>query len=334
VSDRRSAKLKDDVGIPWTLVGRVGAGGGRRRLLVGPGEQVAVRGGRDGLAVCRGGAGCDGEVLVRPVIYPEGSYIVAATVLLYGGCVVPLPCPTPRSGRVTTADGRPLAGAEIRVESWNLSMPGAFKESLAHTSVTRTDADGRWSVPGGAALRFELPIPEMPVVADEVTVEATGMAPEHFPTFFTHGAKDEAEGSSFHVTWDGRPPWSVVTLPVFGFTGGAGQRAAVHVGGMILVGRDLVGAGVRAELAAGINAASAATGLVFTFRAAAPFLGVELNGRYMRPWSSDDGRHVEWGPELGLDVDSWRLTFTALGPSVATPFDRRRVVVGFGWGYF
>ena len=262
-------------------------------------------------------------------------WVVAAAVLGDGACVLPMPCPKPRSGQVTTADGKPVADAEIRVETWNLSMPGAFKESLTHTSVTKTDPDGRWSVPGGATLRFALPVPEMPAFGDELTVQPVGMAAVHLPLAFGHDARGRAEEpSSLRVTWDGPPPWSVTTLPTFGIVVGAGQKAAIHVGGMILVGRDKVGVGVRGELAAGINAASAATGFVVPFRATMPILGVELNGRYMRPWSSDNNRRAEWGPEIGLNIDSWRLTFAALGPGVLTPLDQRRIVVGFGWGYF
>ena len=262
-------------------------------------------------------------------------WVAVAAVLGDGACWLPMPCPRPRSGQVTTADGKPVADAEIRVETWDLSMPGAFKESLAHTSVTKTDSDGRWSVSGGATLRFALPVPEMPAVGDELTVQPVGMAAVHRSLAFGRDARGTAEEpSSLRVTWDGPPPRSVSTLPTFGVVVGAGQKAAIHVGGMILAGRDKVGVGVRGELAAGINAASAAMGIVVPFRATMPILGVELNGRYMRPWSSDDNRRAEWGPEIGLNIDSWRLTFTALGPGVLAPLDQRRLVVGFGWGYF
>jgi hypothetical protein len=227
-----------------------------------------------------------------------------------------------------------VTDAEIRVETWNLSMPGAFTESLAHTSVTKTDSDGRWSVPGGATLRFALPVPEMPAVGDELTVQPTGMAVHRFFAFDRDARGKAEEPASLRVTWDGPPPRSVSTLPTFGVVAGAGQKAAIHVGGMILVGRDKVGVGARGELAAGINAASAATGIVVPFRATTPIFGVELNGRYMRPWSSDNNRRAEWGPEIGVNIDSWRLTFTALGSGVLTPLDQRRFVVGFGWGYF
>jgi hypothetical protein len=126
-----------------------------------------------------------------------------------------------------------------------------------------------------------------------------------------------------------------VTLPVFGVAGGAGQKAAAHAGGMIVASRGKFGAGMRGELAAGINAGSAAVGLVvIPFRANTPIVGIELNGRYMRPWSSDGDRHAEWGPELGVDLDVWRLTVAALGPGALTPPTDRRIVVGFGWGYF
>jgi len=262
-------------------------------------------------------------------------WVVVAALGLDGACLLPMPCPTPRSGQVTSLDGRPLAGAQVGVETWALSMPGAFKESLVHTSVTQTGADGRWSVAGRATLRFVLPVPEMPVVSDELTVQPMGMTPVRFSLGFPHDAREDAEDHApFRVTWDGPRPWSVLTLPAFGVTAGGGQKGAVHVGGMLLAGRGAIGAGVRGEIAAGINAASAAAGLVVPFSATAPFLGIELSGRYMRPWSSEGGRRAEWGPELGLDIDSWRLTFTALGPSATAPFDRRRVVVGFGWGYF
>jgi len=262
-------------------------------------------------------------------------WVVAFVFLGGAACILPLPRPRPRSGQVTTAEGNPVAGVEVRVESWNVAMPGAFKQSLAHTSVTKTDSDGKWSVPGGVALRFALPVPEMPVVADELTVQAVGMAPLHIAIDFRgYGGDDTGEPSLLRVTWDRPPPWSVLTLPVFGIVVGAGQQVAVHAGGMIIVGRDNVGAGLRGELAAGVNAASAAAGLLISFRPTAPFLGIELNGRYMRPWSLDDNRRTEWGPEIGLDLDSWRFTIAALGPDVFAPLDQRRVVVGFGWGYF
>jgi len=259
------------------------------------------------------------------------------TVLLSNvACVLPLPCPSPLSGRVTTAAGKPLAGAEIRVESWNVSMPGYFKESLIHTSVTKTDSDGRWRVPGSATLQFALPIPEMPAVGDELTVQSIGMPPLHIALDFRHDSQSTEEGSSaIRVTWDDPPPWSLVTLPTFGIAGGAGQKFAAHAGVMIVASRNKFGAGLRGDLAAGVNAASAAAGIVvIPFRATTPILGIELNGRYMRPWSSDGNRQAEWGPEIGINLDAWRLTITALGPGLFTQLALRRVVVGFGWGYF
>jgi len=247
-----------------------------------------------------------------------------------------MPCPTPRSGRLTTAEGKPLADAEIRVESWNVLMPGYFKESLVRTSVIKTDSDGRWSVPGRTTLRFALPVPEMPTFGDELSIHAAGMAPLHVSLIFGHDTRRaEEEASAMRVTWDGRPPWSLVTLPSFGIAGGAGQKFAAHVGGMIIAGRAQLGTGVRGEIGAGINAASAAAGIVaIPFRPTMPILGIELNGRYMRPWSSDGGRRAEWGPEIGFNFASWRLTATALGPGVLAPLRDRRVVIGFGWGYF
>jgi hypothetical protein len=100
-----------------------------------------------------------------------------AAVLSGAACVLPMPCPRPLSGQVTAATGKPLADAEVRVESFDVSMPGYFKNSLIHTSVTTTDSDGRWSVTGRTALRFALPVPEMPTVGDELVVEAVGTAP-------------------------------------------------------------------------------------------------------------------------------------------------------------
>jgi hypothetical protein len=269
---------------------------------------------------------------------PFGLPLAGALTIFLGGvaCVLPMPCPRPLSGQVTTAEGKPLADAEVRVESWNVWMPGYFKESLIHTSVTRTDSDGRWSVPGQATLRFALPVPEMPAVGDELTVQAVGMAPLHLTLGFGHDSQNaEGGASAMRVTWDDPPPWSLVTLPIFGVAGGAGQRCAAHAGGMIVASRSKFGAGLRGELAGGINATSAAMGIVvIPFRATTPIVGIELNGRYMRPWSSDDNRHAEWGPEIGINLDVWRLTVTALGPGVLTPLAQRRVVVGFGWGYF
>jgi hypothetical protein len=228
-----------------------------------------------------------------------------------------------------------VAGAEIRVESWDVWMPGYSKQALIHTSVTKTDSDGRWSVPGRATLRFALPIPEMPAVGDELTIQAAGLAPMHTRLDFRHGSGGpEGETSAMRVTWDGPPPWSVMMLPVFGISGGGGQKGAAHLGGMVIASRTELGAGVRGELAAGINAASAAAGIVvIPLRAARPVLGIEFNGRYMRPWSSD-GNRAEWGTEIGLNFLNLRLTVTTLGPGVLTPLDQRRVVIGFGWGYF
>jgi len=92
---------------------------------------------------------------------------------------------------------------------------------------------------------------------------------------------------------------------------------------------------MRGDLAAGINAASAAVGIVvIPFRANLPILGAELNGRYLRPWSSDGNEPAEWGPELGLNLISLRFTVTALGAGPLTPFGQRRFVFGFGWGFF
>jgi hypothetical protein len=260
-------------------------------------------------------------------------WVLAALSFAGAACVLPMPCPQPRSGRVTTPEGKPVAEAEVRVETWHVWMPGYMKQALLHTSLTKTDSDGRWTVPGRVMLRFAVPLPEMPTHGDELTIQAAGMAPLHIALDFRHDSRRaDEEVSPMRVTWDGPPPWSVMALPTFGIAAGAGQAGSAHIGGMIIAGR-IFGAGVRGELAAGFNAASAAAGIV-TIPVPVPNVGIELNGRYMRPWSSDGDRRAEWGLEIGLDLASWRLTLTALGPSLLTPLSQRRVVIGFGWGYF
>jgi hypothetical protein len=107
-----------------------------------------------------------------------------------------------------------------------------------------------------------------------------------------------------------------------------------HVGGALLIGRNRTTVGPRAEVELGIRGLGGAAGLVvIPLRATIPLFGIELNARYLRPWSVNADRREKSGPELGLDFLSLRFTVTALGKKIAAPMSERQFVFGFGFGY-
>lgn len=117
-----------------------------------------------------------------------------------------------RDLRIGVASLSEQGGGVVRVETWDVSMPGYIKEELIHTSVTRTDLDGGWSVPGRATLRFALPVSEMPAVGDELTIQVADMASVHLALDFRHDSRGAGEeASAMRVPWDWPPPWSAVS---------------------------------------------------------------------------------------------------------------------------
>ena len=92
---------------------------------------------------------------------------VALSALGASGCVVfgPFETRPPMSGQlVTAADGKAVAGAEVVVDTYT------WVHDKVGSKATRTDADGRWSVPRRLEWQFALMgVPEGPFWAQEVT---------------------------------------------------------------------------------------------------------------------------------------------------------------------
>src|SRR5204863_3626294 len=131
-------------------------------------------------------------------------------------------------------------------------------------------------------------------------------------------------------------PLSEYWVPVFGIAFGGGQRVSGHIGASFLIGRHHLALGPRADIQLGNGGIGGAVGIasVLCCRSTLPFPGVELNARYLRPWTVDDRRAPKSGPELAIDIASLRFTLAALGERVTTPASDRQFVVGVGFGYF
>jgi hypothetical protein len=269
---------------------------------------------------------------------PGGVPSLAVGLLVSGGCIVPLPTPQGRAGRLTEIDGRPVANATVVVETLDVATPpsGDWPGTPIHRFETRTDGEGRWRVPGGLALRFGIPVPDaMPLQDDQYTFTAPdGRTLRVRPDL--HGQRPRGEvAPTLHSDWDGPLPTSATLLPAFGVMGGAAQTVSGHLGVLLLVFRGELGVGVRAAAEAGATGAGASLAIVTPYRASAPWFGLEVGARYLRPWS--DGASRAWiAPELGLDLlANVRLTLTllALGNHAASAAGRSPAL-GIGWGFF
>src|SRR4029077_11219175 len=124
--------------------------------------------------------------------------------------MVPVPAPAPRAGRLTAPDGKPVANAELTVESWSLTLEWEHVERV-NVVTARTDHDGRWEVPGRTRLVFvsRLVGPTLHN-ADEHTFRAPGyphlqaqFGPPHPP------GPASADPHALRVDWNGVPPPSV-----------------------------------------------------------------------------------------------------------------------------
>jgi hypothetical protein len=252
------------------------------------------------------------------------------------GCAVfTVPAPGGRSGTLTTPDGAPVADAVVTVDSWSIGMAG---QPLAceRTYTTMTDRDGRWVVPGQAAIRAGIFAPDaVPLHVDEITFRAPGQLDLHavFPP--RPGRPESPEPSTMHVDESGPAPLSVVTLPAVGGMAGAGQKYSVHVGAMAVVSRGGPGAGARAAAEVGAAGLGGTAGVVIIpVDGTTPNVAVELNARYVTRWSPGADARAESGPEIGVDLLGYRLTLAWLASAIDTPASRRRFVFGFGFGHF
>jgi hypothetical protein len=241
--------------------------------------------------------------------------------------------PDGRSGTLTTADGAPIAGADVIVESWTTGMRGQHL-ARKHTYATTTDADGRWVVPARPSICVGILAADgLPTHEDEYTFRAAGQRDLHTRLPWPGVEADATDRSTMRADASGPPPFGAVTMLVAGGTLGAGQKVAAHLGGMVVASRGGFGAGARAAAETGVNGAGAAAGVVVVpIGATFPNLAFELSARVVRPWRAASA--VESGPEIGFDLLGYRLTLAWLGPSVGAPVGARRVVVGFGFGYF
>ncbi|HEX3903891.1 MAG TPA: hypothetical protein VH853_13710 [Polyangia bacterium] len=273
---------------------------------------------------------------VAPRVLAAGALAVGA---LGGGCLLPLPTPSGRAGRLTTPDGRPVASATVIVETLDIMTPpsGGLPGTPIHRLETRTDREGRWEVRGRIALRIGLPLPDaLPLQLDEYTFTAPdGRTLRRRPgldTWRSPGEVPKVE-PALRADWDARPPVSVSILPAFGVMGGAAQTVSGHLGGLLLVGRAAFGLGLRAAAEAGAAGAGASAALVIPYRASAPLFGLELGARYLRPWSN--GGSPDWiAPEIALDVSNLRFTLTLLDLGAGASLGDRRPAFGIGWGFF
>ena len=280
--------------------------------------------------------------LLPPARFPwqAGLRGLVVAVVSCGGCVLPMPTPQGRAGRLSTPDGRPVANATVVVESLSIVVPpsSGWQGTPVHRFETRTDGEGRWRVPGGIALRFGIPIPDaMPMQLDEYTFTAPdGRTLRRRPEHDVWRPEDEAAGkteATLRSHWDAPPPTSVSLLPAVGAAGGAAQTVSGHLGVLFLVFRDAFGAGLRVAAEAGVTGAGASAALVVPYRASAPFFALELGARYLRPWSGGASR--DWiAPEIALDLSKLRFTFTLLDLGTGGQHGEGDRALGIGWGFF
>lgn len=263
---------------------------------------------------------------------------LAVALLACGGCFVPLPTPKGRAGRLTGLDDRPVANATVVAETLDVMTPpsGDWPGTPIHRVETRTDADGRWRVPGGIALRFGIPAPDaLPLQDDEYRFTAPDGRTLRVRPDLPRPWPGQVGTPALRSTWDDPAAITASLLPVFGLAGGETQTVSAHLGALLLVFRERFGAGVRLAAEAGANGAGASTALVIPYRASSPLFGLELGARYLHPWSG--GATRAWvAPQLGLDLlANIRITLTLLsvGTSGASAAGRSPSL-GVGWGFF
>lgn len=261
--------------------------------------------------------------------------LVVIVTLLCDGCLVPLPAPAGRAGRLSAADGAPVPNATVVVDTLDvITPPSDWSGTLRHRFQTQTDAQGRWRVPGRITLRFGIPVPDaMPSQADEYTFTAPdGRTLHRRPGLDPRKSSDDS-GETLRAEWDAPPPTSLSVLPAFGVTVNRAQTVAGHLGALILVHRGAAGAGLRLAAEAGRGGAGGAAAILLSPRAGSPVLALEVGARYLRPWSNGASR--SWlAPEVGLDLSSLRFTTTILSWGTGGSSRARGVAWGIGWGFF
>lgn len=255
---------------------------------------------------------------------------VASTSL---ACVMPIALREPTQGRLLrSADGAAIAGAEVRVESGDLwEMRRRAGRRVLETYVTQTDDQGRWRAPAHYRLALFLPVPEGPAYSTDYTFRAPDGTTLEAPG--APGSTTQAEGPLRAVLE--RPGPEFVILPALGLAGGGGLSASAHGGVVLFLSSASFSVGTRAAVELGVTGSAAAAGVVFSpFTAVRPILAVELNARWLAPWSRAFGGTWKRGGELAIDLLLWRVAWSVLAEDLGAPRAEWSSFVSLGWGYF
>jgi len=260
---------------------------------------------------------------------PGALLVFGGIAACASGCLLPLYTREPAQGRlVRAADGRPVAGAEVHVESAKHYFGGP--RQVIGTYETRTDGDGHWRVRGHASLEFVVLLPDAaPNFGDAYAFRAPDGAALSAP----QGLSAELDGSGpLRVVVDPSTPLSPVVLPALGLVGGGGQTVSVHGGAVFWVANKRFGAGLRAVGEVGETGFGGAAGVVVS-----PVLGlmpavvVEANARWLRSWDAEPASRV--GPEIAVTLLAFLRTSVSVLPDDSGASRRWKTFVGVGWGY-
>jgi hypothetical protein len=110
---------------------------------------------------------------------------------------------------VDDATSRPISGATVVIESWQVPTPPGYSHSrtLAHSFETKTDADGRWRVPGEKDWKLGILAADgFPFFTDTFCVTATGYEAVTTNPWAGEPASPSPDGS---VLAKARPPQKV-----------------------------------------------------------------------------------------------------------------------------
>src|ERR1041385_1247115 len=140
-------------------------------------------------------------------------YAKLLLLLTAASACVPIPIPIrttvrcARSGRVIDArSGRPVSGAAVIVESWQIPAPPGYSldRDLLHVYETKTEADGRWHVPAEKDWKVAILAADgFPVFVDSFCIVALGY--EFFLVNPWH-AEDEGRELRIHELLETRIP--------------------------------------------------------------------------------------------------------------------------------
>jgi hypothetical protein len=241
----------------------------------------------------------------------------------------------PMSGQlVSTPDGKPVAGAEVIVDTLT-----SFGQEEVDSVTTRTDERGRWSV--HRKLEWWATIVGVP--------EGLSWSPR---VTFRDGERAATIG-----IWDvpRRPSGGVVdrdgwqarfdahgrnegprAVPIFGVMGGRSQLVCAYGGGLLFLTHFPVRLAMRGEGELGIKGAAAFGGLALGAPTQTmPFLNFDVGARIFRPWDGTSSGGAALGPEISFELLSIRVAFASVrsfspdasGAHVWT----KQVLVGLGY---